>query len=107
MEVELDVYSGKPNPTWEIPPDQASALLAKVGSQRDDKATMADPGLGYRGFILRSGDRTIRVYGGLIEIQDPHGTHIVRDSANLEATLAADARTRGYGNLVSGVSGAH
>jgi hypothetical protein len=106
MIVELDVYSGKPNPKWEIPPDRASNLLTSIGSEPETKADWSVPGLGYRGFILHSGDRSIRVYHGIIAVEERGATRTFRDSTNLEASLAADARQRGYADLVTAAPGA-
>lgn len=56
--VEVDVMSGVPNPTWTMSNSDSSTLsgliasLAK-GGQADESA---DPGLGFRGFILRGLD---------------------------------------------------
>jgi hypothetical protein len=103
LEIELDVYSGKPNPKWELPPDEASSLLKTVESAPEEKAEMNLPGLGYRGFILRPGTKIIRVYHGLIAVEESGVTRTLRDKGNAEGKLAADARRRGYANLVADV----
>ena len=105
--VELDVFSGRPNPKWEFPPDRTSTLLAWIKSQPEIKAEPAVRGLGYRGFILRTGEQSIRVYKGLIAVEDHGVTHSFRDTAGVEAELAVDARQRGYADLVTGAPGAH
>lgn len=107
VEVELNVYSGRRNPKWELPPDKGSRLLTSISSLPEEKADLSDPGLGYRGFILRTGDRIIRVYRGLIAIEDHGQKKVFRDTANVEATLADDARQRGYSNLVTDAPSAH
>ena len=54
MQVELDIFSGRPNPTWMLTSDemrtvrQLLAQLAPVG----DQPLAVHEGLGYRGFIL-------------------------------------------------------
>ena len=72
--VELDVYSGRPNPEWSLSTtdDQRFAdLLSKAPAARSSE--LASP-LGYRGFIVmdRSGTTT-RVLDGVIEVSDDQG----------------------------------
>lgn len=57
LEVELDVFSGVPNPTWMLSESQEKTLLALL---RSDRAQISRPktmserlGLGYRGVIVR------------------------------------------------------
>jgi len=107
VEVELDVFSGKRNPRWELPPDQASNLLATIGSLSEVKAEAPVPGLGYRGFVLHSEARSIRIYHGLIAVDDHGVTRTFRDTTNIEAMLAADARKRGYADLVGDTPASH
>jgi hypothetical protein len=105
VEVELDVFSGKPNPKWELPPDQASNVLATIASEPEVKADVPVPGLGYRGFLLHSGERSVRVYHGLIAVEEHGVKRTFRDTTNIEAALAIDARQRGYADLVTGAPG--
>jgi hypothetical protein len=98
-DVELDVFSGRPNPRWTIsahPADvwEAIASLPTVENQQE-------PGhLGYRGFVLRQGAREARVYNGRIWVREPGGARIVRDSSRLEERLIDAARARGFGALI-------
>jgi len=63
------------------------------------------PGLGYRGFVLHSGERSIRVYHGLIAVEEHGVKRTFRDTTNIEAELAVDARQRGYADLVPDAPG--
>jgi hypothetical protein len=55
VQVELDIFSGRPNPTWELTPDQSRDLARLHGSLKPASAQKTLPdGLGYRGFHLRS-----------------------------------------------------
>jgi hypothetical protein len=103
MEVELDAFSGRPNPQWNLPPDKASELLSRIGSLPETKVVRLEPALGYRGFLLREGDRSIRVYGGIIQIQEKGITRTHLDTAGLERELATDASRRGYETVVRDV----
>lgn len=107
VEVELDAFSGRRNPIWELTADQAKTVMAAIGSAPEADARVAAPGLGYRGFVLHSGEQSIRVFRGLISIEEHGKTRTLRDNANVEAGLAADARSRGYGEIVKGVPAPH
>ncbi|RWU07415.1 hypothetical protein [Pedobacter chitinilyticus] len=55
--ITLDIFSGRPNPTWELSDEQAKILKEKLYSLRE-KSLLKSPsilyGLGYRGFIVSS-----------------------------------------------------
>ncbi|MBD1874380.1 hypothetical protein H6F75_12880 [Nodosilinea sp. FACHB-131] len=81
--VELDVFSGRPNPVWNL----SEAQCAEVEQHIDQLPEVADeslqslPALGYRGLIIhyenQQGVRDfIRIYRGVsqseeIQLQDP------------------------------------
>lgn len=54
MEVELDAFSGRPNPRWRLLPDQAREFTNKLQRlpRQHKRAASAEQGLGYRGFIV-------------------------------------------------------
>lgn len=56
--VELDVFSGRPNPSWTLTHTQGVRLRQLLRAARDlparhKRGPAAEPGLGYRGLILR------------------------------------------------------
>jgi hypothetical protein len=52
MKVELDIFSGRPNPAWVLSDADARAFLNKVeGLPRAAVRELSNP-LGYRGFIV-------------------------------------------------------
>jgi hypothetical protein len=53
IRAELDIFSGRPNPTWSLNDEQARELLARL-KQLTPKASSRAlyDGLGYRGFKL-------------------------------------------------------
>lgn len=62
VEIELDVFSGRPNPSWTLDDDAAAELLARLG----DAPRPPPPGhLGYRGFLVHRSDvpSTVHVHG--------------------------------------------
>ena len=67
MLVELDVFSGRPNPRWEL--DEPSSrqlrqLEGRLTTSRD--AAPEPPGLGYRGFVYSDAGRRVRAYRGYV-----------------------------------------
>ena len=72
--VELDVFSGRPNPSWVLGPAEAAALQQLVHAQDAVAPPPAPPpGLGYRGFVVTLGSgsarEVLRIRGGSIERQ--------------------------------------
>ncbi len=52
MRIELDIYSGRPNPSWELSPDEAAALLIRLRALPKGTAGAIEAGLGYRGLVV-------------------------------------------------------
>jgi hypothetical protein len=55
LNVRLLIYSGRPDPVWELSVAQAQSLIGALSrSVREGGrvAAPADPGLGYRGFLV-------------------------------------------------------
>jgi len=83
MLVELDLFSGRPNPSWQLTPAQGDEMRAFVRSlpyARGRSATA--PGLGYRG--LKVHDRgeplwSLYVFDGIVEVRGSGRTEIRRD----------------------------
>jgi len=57
LEVEIDVFSGMPNPKFELTEKEEQQLLDRILSDTSQMSPVADPktnfGLGYRGIIVR------------------------------------------------------
>lgn len=69
MIVELDLFSGRPNPSWELRPDQVQELLGFLSGLPLKPGEPADHGLlGYRGLILRAGQDFPRILVGCGEV---------------------------------------
>jgi len=67
MVIELDIFSGRPNPHWTV--DEATATVVRdlVGRVSPTSASPpAAPDLGYRGFVCTDGTDTWRVYRGFV-----------------------------------------
>jgi hypothetical protein len=67
MLVELDVFSGRPNPRWELD-EQSSQQLRQLEARLTSTSQTAvePPGLGYRGFVHSDGGGQVRAYRGLV-----------------------------------------
>jgi hypothetical protein len=76
-EVELDIFSGMPNPTWVLTDAEADTLMDALGSlpRTSDRELSGD--LGYRGLIVRCGhgsdEQVIRIQAGIVQIT-AHGS---------------------------------
>jgi hypothetical protein len=73
--IEIDVFSGRPNPAWDLGPEQARALaqLVQMPHERIAAPPAAD-GLGFRGFVVtfhNGGVERLRVMGSVVD--DGHG----------------------------------
>jgi hypothetical protein len=108
-DVELDIFSGRPNPHWTISADQIAPLLPEFDAPQ--LATSGEPpGLGYRGFLLTDvsaeiGTPTVyRVYEGTVSIGEGDEQTTVADAKGLEQLLLEDARQRGYRDLLMDIS---
>ena len=103
-EVELDLYSGRPNPRWELTAEEGRELLRRLGDLEGSAAGFAPepPGLGYRGFILvpvgpdDGLTERIEVYGGTITIHRGRKAVHYRDSRDVEEWLFRQAEGRGH-----------
>jgi hypothetical protein len=106
MHVELDVFSGRPNPRWELSHAEVAELRTRLaGLPRCDQPT-DEPALGYRGLILSSAQAPpglpswIRVHDGVVTIRTDAGIRCHSDVNGLERWLIGQARARGHGGLL-------
>ena len=108
VEVELDIFSGLPNPTWVLNQEQEAELLSRLHALQPtpEKYIPEPPPLGYRGFIVLSpagpnSSEPVKVYGGVVqraggEYRDPRRA--------LEKWLLGTARSAIEANLKVAVS---
>jgi len=97
IEVVLDIFSGRPNPTWPLAGNRAAEWLSRLEAL--PPATEADaaepPGLGYRGFVVswfshpKCGGPA-RVFGGVVQCA---GGAYRDEGRRLERWLLATAGT--------------
>ena len=100
MEIELDAFSGRPNPTWVESPERAASVSRALSSLVEAPARPEPDHLGYRGFIIRQGGLHARVYGGYVTVTTNGAGRTFFDSAGLEPELILDATERGFGGVI-------
>ena len=54
MFITLDIFSGRPNPTWQISPKEVQQLVKRVHGKSLHSPDSVEPTLGYRGLVLSS-----------------------------------------------------
>ncbi len=72
VEVELDIFSGMPNPTWVLTNAEADSFVKKLAAMSRTSATELSGKLGYRGFIVQvalgADTQLIHVQTGIVRI---------------------------------------
>lgn len=82
MRVELDMFSGRPNPEWEVSAAVEQELAQLESGLRASQHAMPLPAFGYRGFVYREGRDARRAFDGTLtraeqSFEDPE-RHIER-----------------------------
>jgi hypothetical protein len=99
LRVELDVFSGRPNPRWTLSGPSLADVIRHL--PEGARAEAAEPAhLGYRGFVLRANGERAVVFGGLIHLRSAEGREVRRDEAGLEEQLLGQAHELGYGDVI-------
>ncbi len=79
--VELDIFSGMPNPAWTLQhQEEATEFPRRLEALPPAAAGRIDSNLGYRGFVVRSGGTTVLVQRGLTRVTREGGTLFHTDS---------------------------
>ena len=100
LQVELDAFSGRPNPRWDLTQTQAAEFLARLRKlQQAQSSFPRSDGLGYRGFIVSGNEGMLdsyndaRVYRGIVFARRGKREEIFADSErSLERWLLESAR---------------
>lgn len=68
-DVELDVFSGVPNPGWTLTDAQTAHLLAMVAAlSSTETAPRSGNQLGYRGMVVRAAATELRLHDGIVDV---------------------------------------
>jgi len=97
VEVELDIFSGMPNPTWVLAGPDAETLATRIASLPRIPTRDLSGNLGYRGFIVRmltgTQTRLIRIQAGTVQISDDTRAACAKDeNRGLERWLLNSGR---------------
>lgn len=80
VQVELEVYSGRPNPSWALRADQAAEYRRRLDAlPAAAAAPHADDALGYRGLRVTDGAAEVRVARGGVTARRGAETRALRD----------------------------
>jgi hypothetical protein len=108
VQVTLDVFSGRPNPSWQLSAGDEQELTRRLQGLPPREAVSSEGDLGYRGFRIAApapgaaSPREIVVSKGTVTIRDNAGIRHYVDANGVEAWLLDQARRHGYGALVAG-----
>jgi hypothetical protein len=102
-EMELDVFSGRPNPRWLLTSTEQRTLEEKLSDLPATTRTRVPAGkLGYRGFYIHDPKLRIQIADGLIVVSRGDSAHkIFEDRHGAEQFLLTLAKQRGYGRVIS------
>lgn len=105
LRVELNVFSGRPNPSWALEADEAAQLFDRI-RRLILGGEAAPPKLGYRGFTVyrMEGGRCapwLEVGAGAVCVTEGGRPVLYRD-IGIEEWLRKQATGRGFGALVYG-----
>jgi hypothetical protein len=100
-EVELDIFSGRPNPRWSLSGRGVRDLEERL--ERLEPVQADEPrALGYRGFVIRSKSEVqVRAFNSVLILTDARGKSSFRDGAGLEERLLEQADEHGFGDLIA------
>jgi hypothetical protein len=107
--VEMDVFSGRPNPTWDLAGSQLLELQEALQGLPPINDPLAEGGLGYRGFVLLNPDRLaglppqIRICGGIVTMTDGQARSFYQDVHGVEHRLLQLASLHGYKDITDSV----
>jgi len=97
VEVEIEVFSGRPNPKWTLSAADIAVLRSKLPGLRKGGAGPEPGHLGYHGVIVRmtrGNGWTLRLHNGLAERRHGARTDFLLDRQRaLEHWLVATGRT--------------
>lgn len=106
VEVMLDIFSGRPNPRWELSEEQIEELKMKLDALPAG-TKKKPPVLGYRGIRVLNVSRIeglperIKAYNGVLAINERKETDYYEDVNNIEDWLLNQARKEGYDEAIN------
>lgn len=97
VEIELDIFSGNPNPTWILSEAEATLFRQQLATLSEASPRELSGNLGYRGFIVQltngTEQRIVRVQNGIVQIsQDSTDLYYSDQNRSLERWLLDSGR---------------
>ena len=108
MRVELQVYSGRPNPAWDLSAQDVAEVARRMADLPRSRQPFVEGSLGYGGFVIQNPKNAaglptkIKVFNG-IGIPEERDIAVYQDVHDLEGWLLKEARQHGYGAILSEV----
>lgn len=100
INVELDVFSGRPNPSWVLEKEQAEQLNKLLQNLPISPKSIPINELGYRGFIVTINEKeTFRIHAAIV-FRETEPTQILVDKNNVERLLIKMASEKGYTSIL-------
>lgn len=107
IKIELNIYSGRRNPSWELSFSEIEELKQKMKMPLPSAKQKTAPQLGYRGFALINSNgihdfpELVYVYSGVLGVKN-RDTKIsyYEDVNNIEQWFISQAHERGYGKTI-------
>ena len=81
--IELDVFSGKPNPAFETQKDEFEIILNHIRKQRELNDARLFDGLGFRGIILSGPDSDAVIQKNVIRVRSSGGVRYFESNADI------------------------
>jgi hypothetical protein len=96
-EVELDIFSGMPNPTWMLTDAETASFVKQLDELPRTSARELSANLGYRGFNVKcahgAATQLIRIQNGTVQISDDIASVYANDTGReLESWLLGTAK---------------
>ncbi len=98
--VELDVYSGRPNPVWRLSAEQTGTVLGMLHALAPAPLRATPDGLGYRGVLVTVADPATgaplraKVFDGLVRTgTEADGTYLADPGRRVEQFLVETGRS--------------
>jgi hypothetical protein len=104
IRVELDAFSGRENPSWNMTSDEGDFFIRSLESLNKTGAEFADAGLGYRGLLVKGlkGYDRVSVYDGVVLAQSGNSSSGFEDKGrSLELWLMRTGKDSLDGELYS------
>lgn len=97
VEIELDIFSGNPNPIWILSEAEATLFRQQLATLSEASPRELSGNLGYRGFIVQltngTEQRIVRVQNGIVQIsQDSTDLYYSDQNRSLERWLLDSGR---------------